>query len=105
MIFCAVAGPTPGRASSWSALAVFRSSGAVGEGAPPLACAPCGPARGDEHLLAVRERRREVHERDVGLPGCAAGGRDRVRDPRPGGEVVEARPPDGAGDVDDELRG
>src|SRR4051812_14805639 len=42
MIAAAVAGPTPGRASSWSAVAVFRSTGGatvVGE-APPEAAPP-----------------------------------------------------------------
>jgi hypothetical protein len=54
-------------------------------------------------LLAVGQGRCEVDERDVGIRGCAAGGRDRVGDPRPGAEVVEPRSADRSGDVDDEL--
>lgn len=60
---------------------------------------------GHEHLLAVRERRREVDERDVRLRGSPAGGRDRIRDAGPRGEVVEAGLPDGTCDVDDQGGG
>src|SRR5437764_71238 len=45
MIFCAVTGPTPGRASSCSMVAELRSTGAVGEG-PAAAPATPGPRAG-----------------------------------------------------------
>src|SRR6185437_12410989 len=43
-IFSAVDGPIPGSASSCSAVAEFRSTGAVGDGVPPAAAAaPAAP--------------------------------------------------------------
>ena len=58
--------------------------------------------RRDEHLLAVRERGRQVDQRRIGVPRQAAGAGDRVGDARSLRQPVEPGPPDRAGDVDDE---
>src|SRR5215211_891958 len=58
----------------------------------------------DDDLRPVRDRRGEVDEAQIGASGRSPGTAQRIRDPRPVGESVEPRAPDGADDVDDEPR-
>ena len=82
MIFWAVAGPTPGRASSSSAVALFRLTGAAGA-AVPASAAPRrdrhragarGAADGHHDLLAVEELRGQIDGLQLRLGAGAAGG-------------------------------
>ena len=64
-----------------------------------------GSLHGNDDLDPVRERRREVDERDIGTARLAPPARaNRVGDARALGQPVQPRPVDRAHHVDDELR-
>ena len=124
MIAVAVAGPMPGRVSSSSAVARFRSTGPVvpvpdPEPDPALAPEWRGTAVGADqgglgHLttarqveaLTVGERRGQVHPVEVGLGGGTAGLIEQVGDAGVAREAVETRSADGTRGVhDDDGRG
>ncbi len=61
--------------------------------------------RRDDDLLPVRDRRRQVDQRQVGVAARAAGALERIRHPGALGQPHETGVADGADDVDDEPRG
>ena len=98
----AVAGPMPSSSSSCSSVAVLRLSGAPGgvsAGTPRGGRAD--PLR-DEYLAAVLDLGRQVDLAQVGTRGGASGPADGIVDPGTRAHPVDARPADGAGDVDDD---
>ena len=114
-IFWTVTGPTPGSASSWSAVAWLRSTGPVAAPAPagPLAVGPpaVGPVDpGASSRDGTRTRspslrvaaRLSCSLRPGGVdPGTvAAGRREQVADPRPDGQPEDARVGDRPDDLD-----
>ena len=126
-IAAAVTGPTPGSASSCSAVAVLRSSGApddcvdppagavavspVGDDGAADRTAQCGGLPGcrceaDDDLLAVGQPARQVETDSVGAVKRAAGRRHRVVHPRTRGQGDQSRRLDQADDADhDRLPG
>ena len=108
-IRCAVTGPTPGRASSCSTVAAFRSSGPAGPLPPPAGRRhrPGVRRRGhpDRHLLAVAHLPREVHPAQVGVGEGTPGGLEHVRHPGPRRDAHQPGPPHLPGDGDHEGLG
>src|SRR6266568_1666394 len=101
MIWLAVTSPTPGKVSSCSAVAVFRSSGTPGGPAPPAAPVPPGWAvPEDPDQLAVDELAGEVDRFQLGARRGAAGRLDRVEDPAALGQADEPWVLDSPDDVD-----
>ena len=97
----AVTGPIPSIVSSCSTVALPRLIGPSSE--PPAGdAAPPATAR-DEDLLAVAEPGREVDRFELRVAGGAPGALDRVGDPGPGGQPVDAGPAHGPGHVDDDV--
>ena len=105
-IAAAVAGPTPGSASSCSGVAVLRSTG------PGAAvAADVGPRCRRQRLAlarhrdarAVGEASREIQLLDIGVGGCPAGGGDRVVHACAGRHANHTRGAHCADDVDDDL--
>jgi hypothetical protein len=126
MIFWAVAGPTPGRASSCSSVAVLRSTGAGG-GAPGGGPPPPPPRRppstrhvpsraaggryraagraahGHDHLLAVEQLGGQVDGLQCSLGSGAPGRGKKVGDARAGRQMIDAGSPHRPADVDHDL--
>ncbi len=80
---------------------MFRWTGP--SAAAPALGWPAAAFSGNDDLDPVRERRREVDERDIGTPRRSARAPDRVGDARALGEPVQPGPVDRAHHVDDEL--
>ena len=110
-ILLAVAGPTPSRVSSCSAVAVLRLTGAGG--GPPGSPAPAPPhrrgtsraaARHDD-LLAVGDLRRQVDRVDVRPRARAARAPHGVLDALAVAQPVDARAAHRPGHMDERDRG
>ena len=122
MIFWAVAGPTPGSASSCSRrgrVQVDGRGGGARAGRPRRACTTRRVRRGatggrdsatgvpaarrHDHLLAVEQLGGQVDGLQFGLGAGAAGRGEQVGDARAGRQMVDAGSPDRAADVDHDL--
>ena len=98
----AVTGPIPSIVSSCSTRGAAEADRAF-FGAARGHRGAAGDLAGDENLLAVAEPGREVDRFELRVGAGAPGAVDRVGDPRPRGQPVDAGTAHGAGHVDDDV--